>query len=76
MRSDGDRTVSMFDSDTKLKITKPIRLIELFGGIGSQASAKESRTVRKFAFQSAIMRDQSTKSKVNITTLQDRRGRR
>lgn len=41
MRSDGDRTVSMFDGETKLKITKPIRLIELFGGIGSQAKALE-----------------------------------
>lgn len=41
MRSDGDRTISMFDGETKLKITKPIRLIELFGGIGSQAKALE-----------------------------------
>lgn len=31
--------ISMFDGSQPLKITKPIRLIELFGGIGSQASA-------------------------------------
>lgn len=41
MRSDGIRTVSMFEGSQKLKITKPIRLIELFGGIGSQAKALE-----------------------------------
>ena len=44
MRSDGIRTVSMFDGSQKLKITKPIRLIELFGGIGSQAKALERRS--------------------------------
>ena len=41
MKSDGIRTVSMFEGTKKLKITKPIRLIELFGGIGSQAKALE-----------------------------------
>lgn len=41
MKSDGIRTISMFDGQAKLKITKPIRLIELFGGIGSQAKAME-----------------------------------
>lgn len=41
MKSDGIRTVSMFEGKEKLKITKPIRLIELFGGIGSQAKALE-----------------------------------
>lgn len=41
MKSDGLRTVSLFDGSQKLKITKPIRLIELFGGIGSQARALE-----------------------------------
>lgn len=41
MRSDGLRTASLFEGSKKLKITKPIRLIELFGGIGSQARALE-----------------------------------
>lgn len=41
MRSDGLRTTSLFEGSQKLKITKPIRLIELFGGIGSQARALE-----------------------------------
>ena len=31
--------ISIFDGSQPLKITKPIRLIELFGGIGSQAAA-------------------------------------
>lgn len=31
--------ISMFDGTERLKITKPIRLIELFAGIGSQAKA-------------------------------------
>ena len=31
--------ISFFDGNQPLKITKPIRLIELFGGIGSQAKA-------------------------------------
>ncbi len=29
--------ISMFDGETQFKITKPLRLIELFGGYGSQA---------------------------------------
>lgn len=33
--------ISMFDGDIKLKIDKPIRLIELFAGIGAQAKALE-----------------------------------
>ncbi len=41
MKSDGLRTASLFEGSQKLKITKPIRLIELFGGIGSQAKALE-----------------------------------
>lgn len=31
--------ISLFDGDTQLKITKPIRLIELFAGYGSQSLA-------------------------------------
>lgn len=31
--------VSLFDSGEKIRITKPLRLIELFAGIGSQAQA-------------------------------------
>ena len=33
--------ISMFDGVKPLKINKPVRLIELFGGIGSQAKALE-----------------------------------
>lgn len=33
------RQISIFDGSTKFKIDKPIRLIELFGGYGSQALA-------------------------------------
>ena len=33
--------ISFFDGTTKFKISKPIRLIELFAGIGSQAKALE-----------------------------------
>ena len=33
---------SFFDGAAPLKITKPIRLIELFGGIGAQAKALEN----------------------------------
>lgn len=35
------RQMSLFDGTQPLKITKPIRLIELFAGIGSQAKALE-----------------------------------
>lgn len=34
--------VSFFDGSQPLKITKPIRLIELFAGIGAQAKALEN----------------------------------
>lgn len=37
----GDQ-ISMFDGNKPLKITKPIRLIELFAGIGAQAKALEN----------------------------------
>lgn len=33
---------SLFDGESQLKITKPIRLIELFAGIGAQAKALEN----------------------------------
>lgn len=33
--------MSLFDGTQPYKITKPIRLIELFAGIGSQAKALE-----------------------------------
>lgn len=34
--------ISMFDGSTPYKITKPVRLIELFAGIGAQAKALEN----------------------------------
>ena len=34
--------ISLFDGNNEFKINKPIRLIELFGGIGSQAKALEN----------------------------------
>ena len=34
--------LSLFDSSQKFKIDKPIRLIELFAGIGSQAKALQN----------------------------------
>lgn len=37
--------ISFFDGDKPLKITKPIRLIELFAGIGAQAKALEKLCV-------------------------------
>ena len=37
-----DKQISMFDGSKKLKITKPLRLIELFGGIGAQSKALEN----------------------------------
>ena len=40
MRDDG-MTVSLFEGAEPLKIKKPIRLIELFAGIGAQARALE-----------------------------------
>lgn len=41
MKQDVHGTVNLFEGPIRLKITKPIRLIELFGGIGSQAKALE-----------------------------------
>ena len=37
---------SLFEGTDPLKITKPIRLIELFAGIGAQAKALENLGVR------------------------------
>lgn len=37
---------SMFEGDQPLKITKPLRLIELFAGIGAQAKALENLGVK------------------------------
>ena len=37
-----DGQISMFEGERPLKITKPIRLIELFAGIGAQAKALEN----------------------------------
>ena len=37
-----DGQISMFEGEQRLKITKPIRLIELFAGIGAQAKALEN----------------------------------
>ena len=34
--------ISLFEGSSPLKITKPIRLIELFAGIGAQAKALEN----------------------------------
>ena len=34
--------ISMFDGSKPFKVTKPIRLIELFAGIGAQAKALEN----------------------------------
>ena len=39
--SDGNQ-ISLFDGNKPLKITKPLRLIELFAGIGAQAKALEN----------------------------------
>ena len=38
--------ISFFDGQYPLKITKPIRLIELFAGIGAQAKALENLGVQ------------------------------
>ncbi len=37
--------ISMFDGVKPFKITKPIRLIELFAGIGAQAKALENQNI-------------------------------
>lgn len=39
---DSGMQLSLFDTAYPLKITKPLRLIELFAGIGSQAKALEN----------------------------------
>lgn len=39
---DGGLQCSIFDGENPLKITKPLRLIELFAGIGAQAKALEN----------------------------------
>lgn len=39
---DSGRQQSIFEGETPLKITKPLRLIELFAGIGAQAKALEN----------------------------------
>ena len=36
--------VSFFEGSKPLKITKPLRLIECFAGIGAQAKALENKT--------------------------------
>lgn len=41
-----DGQISMFEGKQPLKITKPIRLIELFAGIGAQAKALENIGVK------------------------------
>ena len=41
-----DGQISMFEGKLPLKITKPIRLIELFAGIGAQAKALENIGVK------------------------------
>ena len=41
-----DGQISMFEGKRPLKITKPIRLIELFAGIGAQAKALENIGVK------------------------------
>lgn len=42
LKDDGTRQWSLFDGANPLKITKPLRLIELFAGIGAQAKALEN----------------------------------
>lgn len=46
LRDDGTRQWSLFDGTKPLKITKPLRLIELFAGIGAQAKALENLGVK------------------------------
>lgn len=42
MQASKDGQISIFEGREKLKITKPIRLVELFAGIGAQAKALEN----------------------------------
>lgn len=46
LRDYGTRQWSLFDGSKPLKITKPLRLIELFAGIGAQAKALENLGVK------------------------------
>lgn len=46
LKDDGTRQWSLFDGVNPLKITKPLRLIELFAGIGAQAKALENLGVK------------------------------
>lgn len=46
LRDDGTRQWSLFDGANPLKITKPLRLIEIFAGIGAQAKALENLGVK------------------------------
>lgn len=46
LKDDGTRQWSLFDGANPLKVTKPLRLIELFAGIGAQAKALENLGVK------------------------------
>lgn len=46
IKSDGMRQCSLFDGALPLKINKPLRLIELFAGIGAQAKALENLGIK------------------------------
>lgn len=46
IKDNGIKQCSLFDGKNPLKITKPLRLIELFAGIGAQAKALENLGVK------------------------------
>ena len=46
IKDDGMNQCSFFDGEKPLRITKPLRLIELFAGIGAQAKALENLKVK------------------------------
>lgn len=46
IKDDGMNQWSFFDGENPLRITKPLRLIELFAGIGAQAKALENLKVK------------------------------
>lgn len=46
IKDDGTNQWSFFDGENPLRITKPLRLIELFAGIGAQAKALENLKVK------------------------------
>ena len=46
LKDDGTLQWSLFDGANPLKVTKPLRLIELFAGIGAQAKALENLGVK------------------------------